>query len=206
MWISRCRSRFQTKASCQRTGDVAGHSAKWDIDFSAHLPVLRNKVTAADDKIRVFESGVLIPALTEVSASNALLTEYEAEVVVQRPSVDAAAEELLESLAGALRRRAGPSLVLKNRQVPTGMSRLAGRYVTTAFYRAQGNEVYASPGVMFWMRFNNKLHAFDHRYDNNVEYHRVEEVSRSQVLNHILGAFDFYKMYAFSQKPFPGYG
>src|SRR5215472_6913828 len=53
MWISRCRSRFQTKASCQRTGDVAGHSPKWDIDFPAHLPVLRNKVTAADDKIRV---------------------------------------------------------------------------------------------------------------------------------------------------------
>ena len=86
------------------------------------------------------------------------------------------------------------------------MSRLAGRYVSTAFYRAQDDEVYASPGVLFWMRFNNKLHAFDHRYDNSVEHHRIEEVKRSQVLNHILSSFDFYKMYAFSERPFPGYG
>jgi hypothetical protein len=174
--------------------------------LSRTLPVLRNKVTVADEKIRVFESGVLIPALAEVSKSNALLREYEAEVVAQRPSADAAAEELLESLAGAFRRRAGPSLVLKNRQVPPGLSRLAGRYVTTAFYRVKDNEVFASPGVMFWMRFNNKLHAFDHRYDNNVKDHRVEDVTGSQVLNHILGAFDFYKIHAFSEQPFPGYG
>jgi hypothetical protein len=167
---------------------------------------LRNKVTVVDEKIGVFESGVLIPALTEVSQSNALLSEYEAEVVARRPSADAAAEELLQSLAGAIPRRAGPSLVLTNRSVPPGMSRLAGRYVTTAFYRVKDSEVYASPGVMFWMRFNNKLHAFDHRYDNYVENHRVEEVTRLQVLNHILGAFDFYKIYAFSEQPFPGYG
>jgi len=186
---------------------ACGQSITSDINFAANLRALRNQVTLADEKIRVFESGVLIPALTEVSESNALLRDYEAEVVAQRPSADAAAEELLESLAGAIQRRAGPSLVLKNRRVPPGMSRLAGRYVTTVFYRAKDdNEVYASPGVMFWMRFNNKLHAFDHRYDNNVENHRVEEVQRSQILNHILGAFDFYKIYAFSEQPFPGYG
>jgi hypothetical protein len=160
---------------------------------------------AADEKIRAFESGVLFPALGEVSNSEALLREYEAEVVAQRPSADAAAEELIDELVKAIRRRAGPSLVLKNRHVPPGLSRLAGRYVMTVFYDTNGDEVYASPGVLFWMRFNNKLHAFNHRYDNNVAYHRVDEVTRSQVLNHILGTFDFYKMYAFSAQPFPGY-
>jgi len=160
---------------------------------------------AADEKIRDFESGVLFSALSDVSKSEALLREYEAEVVAQRPSADAAAEELIGELAKAIRRSAGPSLVLKNRHVPSGLSRLAGRYVMTVFYTTDGDVVYASPGVLFWMRFNNKLHAFNHRYDNNVEHHRVEEVTRSQVLNHILASFDFYKMYAFSAQPFPGY-
>jgi hypothetical protein len=162
-------------------------------------------VIAADEKIRTFESGALFPALNEVSNSAALPREYEADVVAKRPSADAVAEELIDELVKAVRRRAGPSLVLKNRHVPPGLSRLAGRYVMTVFYTTDGDVVYASPGVLFWMRFNNKLHAFNHRYDNNVEHIRVEEVTRSQVLNHILGSFDFYKMYAFSAQPFPGY-
>ena len=163
-------------------------------------------MTVADQKIGAFENDILIVALTEVNKSRALLAEYEAEVVAQRPSVDAAAEELLASLAKAISRRAGPSLVLKNRQVPPGLSRLAGRYVTTVFYQENEDQVYASPGVIFWMRFNNKLHAFNHSYDNNVAHQRVEDVKRSHVLNHILSSFDFYKIYAFSEHPFPGYG
>jgi hypothetical protein len=162
-------------------------------------------VSAVDEKIKAFESGVLLSALTEASTSPALLREYEAEVVTQRPSTDSAAEELLAALAGALGRRGGPSLVLKNRQVPPDLSRLAGRYVMTVFYDVDEGEVFASPGVVFWMRFNNKLHAFNHRYDNEVEYHRVEDVARSHVLNHILTSFDFYKIYAFSEQSFPGY-
>jgi hypothetical protein len=163
-------------------------------------------MTAADQKINAFESSVLIPALTEVSKSTALLKDYEAEVVAQRPCVDAAAEELLASLVQAISRPAGPSLLLKNRQVPPGLSRLAGRYVMTVFYQENNDQVYTSPSVMFWMRFNNKLHAFNHRYDNAVARHRVEDVTRSHVLNHILNSFDFYKIYAFSEHPFPGYG
>jgi len=55
------------------------------------------------------------------------------------------------------------------------------------------------------MRFNNKLHAFNHRYDNAVARHRVEDVTRPHVLNHFLGSFDFYKLYAFFEQRFPGY-
>jgi len=163
-------------------------------------------MTAADQKIKAFESGVLIPALAEVSKSTALLREYEAEPVVQRPSADDDAEELLASLAETISRRAGPSLLLKNRQMPPGLSRLAGRYVMTVFYQEDEDRVYVSPSVIFRMRFNNKLHVFNHRYDNAVAHHRVGDVTRSHVLNHILSSFDFYKIYAFSEHPFPGYG
>jgi hypothetical protein len=38
-----------------------------------------------------------------------------------------------------------------------------------------------------------------------VAYHNVEDVTRPHVLNHILRSFDFYKIYAFSEQPFPGY-
>ncbi len=162
-------------------------------------------MSAADEKINKFESEVLLPALTNVSQSPRLMEEYTAEVVQKQPSADAAAEELLMSLAGALRRTSGPSLVLTNRNIPPGLSPLAGRYVMTVFYDVQGDEVYVSPGVLFWMRFNNKLHVFNHRYDNNVARHRIEDVTRSHIFNHILSSFDFYKIYAFSEKPFPGY-
>jgi len=159
----------------------------------------------ADDKIREFEDTVLLPALTNVSQAPRLLQEYTAEVVHKQPSADGAAEDLILSLAGALGGTTGPSLVLTNREIPPDLSRLAGRYVMTVLYNVQGDEVFVSPGVLFWMRFNNKLHIFNHRYDNEVAHHRIEDVTRQHILNHILRSFDFYKIYAFSEEPFPGY-
>jgi len=156
-------------------------------------------------KVKTFEQSILLPALEEIGRSPALLRDYTVEVVAKRPSLDENAEELLESLAGAMRRPAGPSLVITSRQVPPELSRLAGRYTMTVFYDAQGEEAYASPAVLLWMRFNNKLHIFAHRYDNDVARHRVEDVTRPHVLNHVLRSFDFYKLYAFSEEPFPGY-
>jgi hypothetical protein len=162
-------------------------------------------VSETPEKVKAFEQDVLLPALREISAAPALLKDYSAEVVARRPSADAAAEELLGELAGVMRRDAGPSLVLTSRTVPDGLSRLAGRYVMTVFYEEDENQVAASPAVMFWMRFNNKLHAFNHRYDNDVAFHYVEDITRQHVFNHVLRSFDFYKIHAFSEKPFPGY-
>jgi len=162
-------------------------------------------MSVADEKITEFESNVLLPALTNVSQAPRLLAEYTAEVVAKRASADAAAEELILSLAGAVGRTAGPSLVLTSRDLPPDRSPLAGRYVMTVFYDVQGDEVYVSPGVLFWMRFNNKLHVFNHRYDNDVAHHRIEELARKHIFDHILRSFDFYKIYAFSEAPFPGY-
>jgi hypothetical protein len=162
-------------------------------------------MSVADTKIANFEKSILLPSLTEISQSPALLRDYTAEVVTKRPHPDANVEELLAGLGGALRRREGLSLVLSNRERPPGISVIGGHYVVTAFHDVQGDEVFVSPGVMFWMRFNNKLHAFNHRYDNNVARHRIEDVTRPHVLNHVLGSFDFYKINAFSEKAFPGY-
>ena len=155
--------------------------------------------------VKTFEQTILGPALEEISRAPALLREYAVEVVTKRPSGDENAEELLEALAGAMRRPAGPSLVLTSRNIPPDLSRLAGRYTMTVFYEMAGDEAYASPAVLCWMRFNNKLHIFAHRYDNDIARHRVQDVTRPHVLNHVLRSFDFYKLYAFSEKPFPGY-
>lgn len=159
----------------------------------------------ADDKLKVFEDSVLLPSLEEISQAPRLLQDFSCELVVKRPSADAGVEELLGSLAGAMRRRAGPSLALVDRKAPPDVPAVAGRYVVTAFYEVAGDDAYAAPGVMFWMRFNNKLHAFAHRYDNAIAKHRVEDITRPHVLNHVLGSLTFYKLHAWSPTAFPGY-
>ncbi len=159
-----------------------------------------------EQAIGEFEIGVLIPALGKVSQSPRLLEDYAVEVVAQRPSADPDAEELLSTLDATLRRRAGPSLVITDRNPPPGVARLGGRYAMTVFYEVVGDEAYAAPAVMCWMKFNNNLHAFAHRYDMNVARHPVGDITREHVLNHILNSFDFYKLFAYSEKPFPGYG
>ncbi len=160
----------------------------------------------ADDKVRVFEDSVLLPALQELSESPALGRDFDIEVVVTRPAKNAVSEELLANLEGALRRRAGPSLVLTERpRKDPAAPAVAGIYVMTPFYELSGDEASASPGVMFWMRFNNKLHAFAHRYDNAIARHPVSQITRPHVLNHVLNSLTFFKLYAWSQTPFPGY-
>lgn len=151
--------------------------------------------------IAEFERSVLIPALDEVCRAPALLRDYQAKLVTKRPAADENVEELLSALGGAMRRQAGPSLVLSNRDRPEGISPIGGHYVMTVMYVGEN----VSPAVIFWMRFNNKLHVFDHRYDNNVAQMPVSSVTKQHIQNHILTSFDFYKLYAFSETPFPGY-
>jgi hypothetical protein len=61
--------------------------------------------------------------------------------------------------------------VLSNRERPAGASAVAGHYVMTTMYDIDG-DVFAAPAVIFWMRFNEKLHLFDHRYDQVVRFFR----------------------------------
>ena len=159
----------------------------------------------ADAKIAEFEDSIVLPSLTEVTSAPGLVRDYSADLVLERPLADAQSEELLTKLAATFRKRIGPSIVLTDRNAPDGIAGIGGRFAMSVVYDVQGDEVYVSPGVMFWMRFNNKLHGFAHRYDNAIARHRLEEITRPLVLNHLLGSLTFYKMYAYASAPFPGY-
>lgn len=161
---------------------------------------------STERKIAAFEESIVLPALTEVTSSPSLQRDFVAELVVKRPLADARSEELLTSLASAFRKRTGSSMMLTDlRRERPFVAPIGGRFAMSVLYEVQGDEVYASPGVMFWMAFNNKLHGFAHRYDNAIARHRVEDITRNHVLNHVLNSLTFYKAYAYAETPFPGY-
>jgi hypothetical protein len=116
-------------------------------------------------------------------------------------------EELLSIIetSAARGRRCGAAIALENRGRLAELPPLAARYTVLTLYALQGDQVMASPAVAFWMRFNGNVHVFDHRYDGNSLPLAVEAVTREQILNHILGSFDFFKMHAFARESFPGY-
>jgi hypothetical protein len=160
---------------------------------------------SADAKIAVFEDSVLLPALTAVISSEGVNRDYEPILATRRPLADAQSEELLTLLISTFRKRGGPGLVLVDRNPPAQRAAIGGRYAMNVLYEVIGDEVYASPGCMYWMAFNNKLHAFAHRYDDNIARHRVEDITKEHVLNRILTSLSFYKLYAYKPTPFPGY-
>lgn len=159
----------------------------------------------ADEKIAQFEEQVLLRGWREVASSRRIQEGYVADIVTRRPHADGPTEELLAVLAGALRRRAGASLVLRDRAPPADIAPTGGRYVVTTFYEVDGDDVCAAPGVISWMKFNNNLHVFAHRYDNDVAQHRVEDITRPHILNHVLNSFTFFRTQAYAPEPFPGY-
>jgi hypothetical protein len=160
---------------------------------------------SADAKIAVFEDSIVLPALTTVTNSEGVNRDFSAVLGVKRPLEDAVSERLLTDIASIFRKRVGPAVVLTDRNPPEMPSIYGGRYAMGVLYDVQGDEVYASPGVIYWMAFNNKLHAFAHRYDNNIARHRLEDITKEHVLNHLLGSLSFYKAYAYKPTPFPGY-
>jgi hypothetical protein len=156
--------------------------------------------------VETFESTVLLPAYDEICRSPALAREHTAQIVTARPHADASIEELVGSLARVLRKRSGPALVISAKERPDDLPPIGGHYVVIPFYEEDDGMTFVSPGVVFWMRFNNKLHVFDHRYDDGERFFAVEDATRAHVLNHVLRSFDFYKLHALSDRPFPGYG
>lgn len=160
---------------------------------------------SADAKIAVFEDSIVLPCLTTATSAAGVNHDYEPILATKRPLADAQSEELLSTLVSTFRKRGGPGIVLVDRNPPEQRAAIGGRYAMNVLYEVVGDEVYASPGVMFWMAFNNKLHAFAHRYDNNIARHRLEDITKEHVLNHLLNSLSFYKMYAYKPTPFPGY-
>lgn len=162
---------------------------------------------SADDRIASFESRLLRPALDEVCEARQLLLEYTATVVTPEVEVAPVVRELVDVLerAGAGGRRAGPSLVIENRERDPSWPNVGGRYVMTPFYEVDDDDIFVAPGVLFWMRFNDNFHVFHHRYDNAVAEMSIDDVTREQILDHALNSLEFYRRHAFSEEPFPGF-
>jgi hypothetical protein len=171
------------------------------------------------DNIRRLTEGVLTPTFAEVAASPALNRDYTVRTIdgptCPDPSIDQLLFILREGTARDSGLRWGATLVIEERDEIKRMG-LAGRFLVSPLFRRAkpagladrlaslfgraSDEVYVSPVVLYQMRFDGKPHKFMHRYDKDVADHRVEDVTREQVLNHLLNAFDFYKMSAFSDK------
>ena len=150
-----------------------------------------------------FETDTLIPAFEEICASPALNTDWAPEIVKARPHGNPAVEELLTALAGAFKgKTTGASLVIAKRARDASWPATAGYYVMTAMYVGRQ---FVSPALIYWMQFNERAHAFDHRYDPTRAQIPLRDITRADVLNHVLESFDFYKLHAFSTEPFPGY-
>jgi hypothetical protein len=67
------------------------------------------------------------------------------------------------------------------------------KYFQTIKFAIEGAEVCACPVVIYFMRFNNRLHMFQHRFDAAIEKHRVDDITREHILNHFLGSFFYYQ-------------
>lgn len=156
-----------------------------------------------------FETEVLRPALAEVCESRRLLADYTARVIeLGETDIDAPTGQLVETLAALAAnsdRQPGPTLVLADRERQPDWPDIAGRYAMTPMYAVDGDRVYASPTVCFWMRFNANLHGFNHRYDPEIARHPLEDVTRAHILNHVLASFDFYKIFANARERPPGF-
>lgn len=49
---------------------------------------------------------------------------------------------------------------------------------------------------MYYMRFNGKFNIFKHRFKQETEFHRVEDIGKYDIQNHFLNAWNFYQLYA----------
>ena len=100
-----------------------------------------------------------------------------------------------EEVAAGRARYLGYSLVAVDPE--PAESRYAGKFLETIMLTLGPNEsVYASPFMMYHMKFDNKLHGFEHRFDKNQEFQSVETIDKYAIQNHFLGAYDFFKIHA----------
>ena len=156
-------------------------------------------------EVVAWEAAVLRPALQEVCDSPALNRDFypwlHDDAYCDTESVD----ELIQTTVKSLRRAGGLALSISYNPLPEGLPLVGGIYAMTTLYRQVGDAWCANPGVCMWMKFNNKLHVFDHRYDHAIAEHAIGDITKYHVQNHILTSLDFFKLYALRDTPFPGY-
>jgi hypothetical protein len=172
------------------------------------------------EKIAAFNRTVLLPAFEEIKTTlerkgkraivaedDRLGDEFLESVYREMHPGGRLARELLTSpptadeLADGTARYLGPTIVCIDPE--PAESRYAGKYFETIVFVVGPNDaVYASPFVLYHMKFDNKLHAFAHRFDNAQPLQPIETIDKYAVQNHFLGAYDFFKLHARSdQRP-----
>lgn len=76
---------------------------------------------------------------------------------------------------------------------------LAGYFFSSVVFRIEpGERVLASPWVLYWMRFNDRMHAFEHRYEKDVPKSPIEDLARQHLLEHAVNAIGYFDSHAFS--------
>jgi hypothetical protein len=158
------------------------------------------------ERIQLFLKKTIAPCFEEVASAPRLKQDFTIQIVEGGLSDD----RLLNQMIAELREGSeeddsllyGQTLVIEERDESKKRPHFAGRFLVSPLVRIAGDDIYASPTALFQMKFDGKLHKFMHRYDNDVENHRIEDVTRPHVLNHVLNSFTFYRMHAFSdQRP-----
>lgn len=168
----------------------------------------------AYEKVVTFASAVLVPAFEEIRATlerhgkrvvvaddgrfgdeflDRFFREifptprFASELATSRPSED--------EIASGKARYLGHSLLAVDAE--PAASPYAGKFFETIVYVVGPDEsVFASPFVVYHMQFDDKLHGFEHRFDNAQERMPVESIDKYAVQNHFLNAYDFFKIHA----------
>jgi hypothetical protein len=166
------------------------------------------------EKIAAFHESAVVPAFAEIKAT---LERHGKRVFIAEN--DRIGDEFLEQfyrevhgptklarelessapsddeIASGRARYLGYSLVAVDAE--PAESRYGGIFFETIVYIVGPNDqVWASPFVFYHMKFDNKLHGFAHRFDNNQERQAVETIDKYAVQNHFLNAYDYYKIHA----------
>jgi hypothetical protein len=170
------------------------------------------------EKIDAFTRGVVLPAFEEIRAT---LERHGKRVIISEDEqfgdemlegffhfmhpTRRYARELATSPADEAEVAAGRAQYLGYSLVAVDPeqyeSRFAGKFFETIMLTVGPNDaVYAAPFLMYHMKFDNKLHGFAHRFDNNREHVDVESIDKYMIQNHFLGAYDFFKIHARSDE------
>jgi hypothetical protein len=153
-------------------------------------------------RISTFFREVVTPAFAEVAAAPRLAEDYRVLVVAG----DRSGTPSLSDMIKILRQEAdddedlifGDTLVIEDRDPFRRVRPYFGWFLTAPLCSIAGDDVYVAPRTLYQMKFDGKLHGFQHRYDREILHHRIGDVTRLHILNHVLDSFTFYRMNAYA--------
>jgi len=169
--------------------------------------------------IAEFDDKLLLPLFAEIQSSARMKSKGRTITIAGAPPTgDAVTDEALAMAHGArthtsqlgpLHRSGeffGHTLVIVEPEELRASYKhpQAGRFYLSSLFTLPGDgSVSVSPWVFYWMRFNDKLHAFAHRYDNARAVYPIEQATRKDLVNHALNAISGFDIYAFQPtRPF----